>query len=293
MAIKENPKIIFGSFVFKVLYVFNTFLFLYFFCETVYVIKVENIFGVGCTFVNPSYIHGIRIYLSFTYLWTNLLLDKMRLNLIATIVGSWHFHKDKIPSLFLTFWNTFKSLGTLSLAAVITSLAEKLNTSNDTRIGIIPWIIAFPVILAFKTLSYCYGAAFKRLVNMLTKYAVILHAITGNGFVESGQLSFGILSQHFQSGLVTELTSKSVLILGSYVLSISLALISWSWIDSYFGCDTFGNFLMVQDYVVLLVLLLSTYWGIMGVYLISGLNFILQHIAPDDNNLWIPPVAAA
>lgn len=239
IAMKENPSIFIGGLFCKLLFVGNAAFFVYFFAESFNVVEVKKSTSTYssftddgstssfsyCSFESPSYVGKIDWFLCVSYLWSILLFEKMRLSIIAGVVGSWHFHPLEKPSVWLAIRNIGPSFGTLSVSALISSIAEYINkTLNQTSGWCSPTIcFTWPLRLVL----CCCGACFKTLIQMLTKHSVILHVFTGKPFVGSAKSVFKIMSRHFKGGFVTEVTSKSALTLGSYAFSLGIAMVTW------------------------------------------------------------------
>jgi hypothetical protein len=308
IAMKENPPIFFGAIVVKLLFAGNAALFVYFFAESFNVAEVKKSEGYyengseTCRFASPSYVTSIDIFLSISYLWTILLFDKMRLSIVATIVGSWHFHPEDKPSIFVGIKNVFTSFGTLSISALISAIAEYINKMLSSE-SWTSWISPTICILApLHLLMCCCGACLSTVVRMFTKFSVILHVFTGQPFVGSAKSVFKILSRHFKGGFVTEVTSRSVLTFGSYAFSIGIAMISWKWIDDEFDCGTLNKDSVGQMQFILyfIMLFFSIYYPVLGMYVIIVINKFVQDYSRDTlestgesfNYLWIPPLAA-
>lgn len=310
-AMKANPSIFIGSIAIKLLFAGNAALFVYFFSESFEVTEVrsfpsEYYGGVTdnfCTFASPNYVRGITVYLCLSYLWTILLFEKMRLSIIASVVGSWHFHPQEKPTVVACIKNIGPSFGSIAISALISSLAEYVNrilNENTWYWWISPMVI---VILPIRLFACCFGTCLKTLVQMVTKFALILHVFTDQPFMASAKSAFQILSRHFKGGFVTEVTSKSVLNLGSYAFSIGIAMITWKWIDDEFDCGTLSD-LETGDpmwfILYILIIMFNLWFPILGMYLIIILNKYLQDSGAaavergieSSNYLWIPPIAA-
>lgn len=306
VAMKENPAIFFGAICIKLLFAGNAALFVYFFAESFNVAEVtkgSSYYGTEefCRFESPSYVSSIDIFLSLAYLWTILLFDKMRLSIIATVVGSWHFHPDNKPSVFVGIKNVCTSFGTLSIAALISAIAEYINkllSQPAWKSWLSPAII---ITAPLSLLMCCFGTCLTMVVKMFTKFSVILHVFTGQPFVGSAKSVFKILSRHFKGGFVTEVTSKSVLNLGSYAFSVGIAMISWKWIDDEFKCGTLAK--GTDPYMLvayMLMIFCHIYYPVLGLYVIIVINKYIQTWSREAvesgsspmNYLWIPPLAA-
>lgn len=239
IAMKENPSIFLGGIFAKTLYAGNAALFVYFFAESINVVKVEKTVYpassvdsttdfIYCDFASPSYVSYINIYLAISYLWSVLLFEKMRLSTVAGVVGSWHFHPEEKPTLWITIKNIAPSFGTLSVSALISSIAEYVNKVLNQNQSC--WVYISPLVCVIAPLHILicfFGTCMKTVIQMLTKYAVILHVFTGKPFMGSAKSVFKIMSRHFKGGFVTEVTSKSVLNLGSYAFSVGISMVAW------------------------------------------------------------------
>lgn len=306
IAMKENPSMFLAGLVLKLLYAGNAVLFVMFYTGAFNVVEVQKVVtyyggNPSCEFVSPRYARDMSVFLCISYLWTILLFEKMRLSFVAGIVGAWHFHPEDKPSVLVGFKNMGTSFGTLSVSALIASIAEfinKLLNQNSASIWCSPLACAA---LPIHILMCCFGACFKTLVQMLTKYAVILHVFTGKPFVGSAKSVFAIMSRHFEGGFITEYTSKSVLTLGAYAFSLAISMVSWKWVDDEFDCGTLSKdndqFLFI---ISIIFILFNVWYPVLGIYLIILINQLLQNSGKEAmkegedgfNHYWIPPLAA-
>ena len=314
VSLKENPSILAGSLFTKLLYAGNAALFVLFFAKSFDAVQIKQIDIEGyynysyCDFVYPGYIQNIGIFWSLAYLWTILLFDQMRLSIIASICGSWHFHPEDKPTVFKAITNVIKSFGTISVSSLIATIAEKVNRmmSQDAWMSwISPTIcITWP----FHCFMCIFGTCIHTCVKMLTGYAVVLHTFTGANFIGSARNSFKILSRHFQGGFVTDITSRSVFTLASYAFSFCIALIAWVWIDAEFSAGSLPQestgYLWILWFVVILF---NVYYPVLGLYVLIIANKFLRDYERSNltlylesggqqgtmptNHFWIPPLA--
>lgn len=317
VSMKENPSLIFGSLFIQIFYAVNAALFVLFFSKSFDVVEIMDTYGY-CDFIYPQYVQQLSIFWGLAYLWTILFVDHMRLSVIAAIVGSWHFHPEDMPSMFLAIKNTFKSFGTLSVSSLIATIAEKVNrmmsrgayTSCLTPLIFVTWPL--------ECLMCIFGKCIHACVKMFTNFAVVLHVFTGDTFIGSAKHAFNILSRHFKDGFVTEITSRSLFSLASYAFSFCVALITWVWINAEFDCNSLPrdgtNTLWILYFIVILF---SLYYPVLGLYgMILANRFLRQYekekmilleagqtddfTSAEDweenlqptNHFWIPPLAA-
>mmetsp|Transcript_12399 Transcript_12399/g.18212 ORF Transcript_12399/g.18212 Transcript_12399/m.18212 type:complete len:692 (-) Transcript_12399:104-2179(-) len=315
VAFQANPAMFVALLLIQVFFVGNALLFVYFFSQSFDVVEVvertictepsmwTTTFGDGddesevtcyslCVFEYPSYITGMSTYMSLAYLWTICLFHKMRLSVIATVIGSWHFHPEDKPGILTALCNTCTtSFGTLSVSALISTLAERIQqwaSEPCWKKWLGPGIcIALPLEL----LLCVFGTCISFVLNMLTKFAVIMHVWTGLPFVGSAKKVFAILSRHFKNGFVTELTSKSLLTLASYIFSICIALLSWLWFDDEFNTSTIPGKGEALYYLLFTISGLFTTWHpVLGLFLIIVADRVLRQV--EYQHLWVSPLAA-
>lgn len=314
IALSKNPAVFLGGIFTKLLFAGNAALFVFFFSKSFNVAQVKKgeqfcstDFNSGvtscnysCHFDYPDYVGDIGIYLGVSYLWTIMLLAAIRLSIISTIIGSWHFHPSDVPSVFLAIRNTIYSFGTLAVSSLIAGIAEKLNRMIN-RPSCAAWCgPAFFVLAPLQILLCFFGTCIKSVIQMLTKYAVILHTFTGNDFVSSGKDAFGILSRHFVGGFVTEVSSQSVLHLASYAFSYGITIICWIWIDDRFDCQSFpsntedGN--STGMFILYTFLVLFNLWfPVLGIYIMILVSRFLSAentFWSSMQHLWVPPLAS-
>jgi hypothetical protein len=304
ISLKENPSILFGSLFVKLFYAGNAGLFVYFFSKSFDAVEIYLTEYQSCDFRYSNYVQPFSTFWGLSYLWTILLLGQMRLSIVATIVGSWHFHPEDMPSTFQAIANLIPSFGTLCVSSLIATIADKVNRmmSRDSWFSIM-MLVTWP-------LDCCmciFGSCIHGLVKMLTNYAVVLHCFTGEKFIGSARNSFRILSRHFKRGFVTEITSRSLFNLASYTFSSCVALIAWVWIDAEFHAHSLpaeGGFTAI---LYLLLIIFFVYFPVLGLYVILLLNKVLRESEKKEmndaivngtepmntNHLWIPPLAAA
>ncbi len=314
VSLKENPSILVGSLLIKILYAGNAALFVLFFAKSFDVVEIANRDNVYCDFIYPAYVQRLSIFCGLSYLWTVLLFEQMRLSVIATLVGSWHFHPEDRPSIFTAIKNIAPSYGTISVSSLIATAAEKLNRKMSQS-ALTSWISPLICVTWPMECILCiFGSCIYSCIKMLTSFAVVLHVFTGENFIGSAKNAFKILSRHFERGFVTEITSRSLFSIASYAFSFCVALLTWVWIDGRFETNsmalltnTTSNLLII---LYLLIILFNLYYPVLGIYIIIMANRFLRDMEKnkmnngyngnddDDgvveswNHLWIPPIAA-
>ena len=288
---KENMSMFCAFLPVLALYATNAYLFVTFWSKSFENVEVVEIEG-ACRYQSPSYTSGMVLYISLAYLWSVLLFSMMRLSIIATVIGSWHFHPVNPPGIVRAVWNTCTaSFGTVSAASLVATIAEKL---NRMLLKEALWKQCCNPLFCILMPLYClFGHCIRMFILMLTKFSVILHVFTGQAWLGSAKKVFKILKRHFKGGFVTEYASSSVLTLGSFAFSIAIYFSAWAWLDNVFDTDTFIG---VNDETILVIAylffaLFNIWYPVLGVYLIILANRFLSTLEVDPNT-WVVPFAA-
>ena len=102
------------------------------------------------------------------------------------------------------------------------------------------------------------------------------------------------MKRHFKGGFVTEYASQNVLMLGSYIFSVSIYLVAWLWLDKEFHTETFID---VNDKTILVIVwlffaLFNIWYPVLGIFLLIVLNRFLTKWEGLDPANWVTPLAA-
>ena len=287
VSFKANPIMFVALIFIQLLFAANALLFVFFFSKSFNVAEVSQ---DSCHYKYAGFVDDAAIYMSLAYLWTIFLFNKMRLSVIATIIGSWHFHQEDKPGIVTALLNTTTtSFGTLSVSALISTVAERVCRMSQEACWK-SWLGPAIFVTAPLQLILCiFGTCIGTIIKMLTKYAVIMHVWTGLPFIGSAKKVKDILSRHFKGGFVTEVTSQSVLRLASYAFSLGIAMLTWVWFDDKFNTDSLSG---SGGSAILFVLtgLFALWYPVLGLYVIIMVNSYLRDIAYQ--HIWLPPLAA-
>jgi len=286
VSFRENPMMFLATIVLQLLFAGNAFLFVLFFSKSFNIAEVSD----DCYYEYPGFIDDVVIYMSVAYLWSIFLFHRMRLSVIATIIGSWHFHPGDKPGIMTALLNTTISFGTLSVSSLISTVAERI-----CRIAQEPcyksWFgCAFFVTAPLHILLCIFGTCIGEIIKMLTKYAVILHVWTGLPFLGSAKKAGKILSRHFKGGYVTEVTSQSVLKLASYAFSIGIGIVAWLWFDDKFNTETLSREGYELFWFAISGLFLL-WFPVLGLYIIILIDKSLRTEMNSNQDLWVAPLA--
>jgi len=315
IAMQENPSMIPGLVFVISLYVVQAFLFVAFFTkgtENVEVLLVDINPGFSyCEFRTKSYVGGIQSFLCFSWLWSIFFFNMLRLSIVASTVGSWHFHSEHKPRIVETLINCFTtSLGTISVGSLATALIERVKRFALLR-SPSDWVACIcccAVVGPFKLLFCCFGACLEMALKAWTKFAIICHTFTSLSFVDSGAKAFKILSRHFEGGFVTEYSSRSTIFLGAYAFSIAITFIAWAWVDDVIDVESLkfysqGSVNQTVSMIGWLFFILFNLWyPVLGIYFIILIDKALTALSENSlmgiwpgsfHQYWVSPLAAA
>ena len=185
-----------------------------------------------CDFVSSTHKGDLLWVLVFSYIWNCFWFNQVRLYVITLIVASWHWHPaDKPTALQALSIVATKGVGTVSIASLLLAIVEQIKRQTKFRW----WHILSPAHLLLDVLGWMLITC----LNMLTKYTLIIHVLSGKSFLQSGKSGFHLMKRHFQNGVITEMTSKNVMTLSSLVFSFAIYVIGWVWLDDQFGTESF------------------------------------------------------
>ena len=270
-------------------------------------------FESDCVYSYPSYVRRINYFQIFAWFWSVLVFDKIRLAVVSMVVGSWHFHSidAEKPTVATALKTSFtKSIGTLAFAGAITGFLERFRKNRNPAAFACCWcwwlgpqILCF---LPFQALWCLFGTCLTEAMQLFTKFSVIVHVFTGLPLDQAASQCKKIMNRHFVGGFITEYSTKSMLMAGSYIFSTAIAFLTWSWVDATFECTTLtdttagqSGFLIFLFWVILFLVIFS--YPMIGLILIVMINSLLEkseeskHMAGEETtqHLWISPLAAA
>jgi hypothetical protein len=236
--LQDNGPMFVALIAVKVVFCIHCFLFMFFISKFVNVTEVtsrvseeadEN--SIDCDFRDPSWKGSSLFWFCCSWIWSSMWYNQARLNIIATTIGSWHWHPERKPTVVQAFALPFtKSFGTVSCASLIVAIVDIIRRNTKFRC----WKLFSPIHLILCLI----GCIILTCVNMLTKFTTILHSFTGDSFFVSAKSCYHIMSRHFTNGIVTEVASQNVMTLGAFVFSFALTMTSWAWLDGELGTKT-------------------------------------------------------
>ena len=297
-AVKKHAGMMFGLISLNVLFALQTGILLGSLCASREIVDVRPVYNYDdysaiCRYEQPAWVRCINYMQVFIWLWVIMTFDKIRLFVVATIVGSGHFHPDDTPTFREAISRAVKSsLGTLAFAGLITSTLERVQKIYNRNwwalmffcgpgfiIGLI-WLIIGNLLIA--------------LAHLYTKFAVVLHAFTNLPMGEAAHLCQHIMHRRFIGGFITGVSADGVLFVGSMAFSTMVARYTWEWIDDAFACSSFENSSYLFGTIVWAeVFPISSLIIIIIINVKGGSGFFWHSMPPGEQHLWLPPLAAA
>jgi hypothetical protein len=150
---------------------------------------------IACEWQNTWYTYWLRAYLSFTWVWMLTTIDFANLFCVSHSVAGWYFGSEAstCASLTLAFG---QSLGTVSHAGFVVALIEALNELSGEK---------NPFSFCLCCLK-CIVLIVKSCCEFVTRFAVIIAALTGGNFKSSADIAYGVMNRHFANGLSANVT---------------------------------------------------------------------------------------
>lgn len=219
----------------------NTVLFMYalliitgivssFFVGEIQCVTATDVYGTTATrpqFVQHGWAGGVQIFLSVTITWTFFFSNMFRSYVCASTTAMWLWHTgdDKVQGMPCkgAKWSATSAMGTIALASLLLSIIDQL-VKLSKRAWTNCMCCPNPVWWLFRVFMCWAGDA----INALTKFSLIISAITAEDFWTSSARTLNLLSGKFTTLFVIDQASKIVLGSASVVFSILILMFTWS-----------------------------------------------------------------
>ena len=84
----------------------------------------------NCVLVSPVWSGVGTDIILFVWLWSTLFFTQLRLSVISTVVGSWHFNPTDMPSTLAAVRNAVTtSFGTIAFSSLVLTIVERVKRS--------------------------------------------------------------------------------------------------------------------------------------------------------------------
>jgi hypothetical protein len=112
-------------------------------------------------------------------------------------------------------------------------------------------------------------------------------------------MCFGVMTRHFEKGFITDVVSKGILTLGSYVFSLIFFVSAWAWIDGEYNFksfpkpdEEFEETAKTLFYVFFIFACIMNRYPILGMFFLIFVDMLLRMILKDYVEYWVAPLAA-
>ncbi len=217
--------------------------------------------------VEPSRIaYNMRIVAGALFLWCVWWFRAAQTLVVAAPTICWFYPPSRgggpdSPALAALRWVFTSSAGTVSLSGALMALAARARDAATERRGCCGGFARCrdycnPMNLLYRGLWY----AFQSCTVVLTRFTLVAHAYTGESFFSSAKAALRTLGANkVIGGYVVDQTGENVLIMGAYVFSLVIGLVSWVYVDDLKGYDTFDMASKGAGYTALVYALVLTY----------------------------------
>lgn len=228
-------------------------------------------------------------------LWAINFCDMAKLLITAMSVGSYFFGQWESgnPMAALKVALT-TSVGTISASALVTALVEWIVYEATSTFW---WLNPVDCVL------YCILTCFRSVIMAYTRFLVVAHSFSGDGFGKSGMNMFKIMTRNFTGAYVNDRIGVMVVHLGSTIFALCIAFASWQWVESAVGVSLLsevipeiaasGGFALLGFFFFFIVLLRNPVPTLMVVILFERSIYVpLEGIDPTLASLVVGPFVA-
>ena len=230
MGLVERMRLFFAAGIIEAFYL----AYLGIFCFMCIQLQGVYVLNDDCTPVLASWTFKAMIYMDIQFMWTTFWFKNINLFVCSQTISDWYFGNGEISSPVSTSVKLAltASTGALTLGSAVSAACDKLLKEASKKTNLTnPWGCLLVLVVS----------CFRHLIEAMTKFAIIMHAISGMTFFNSGIAVFQIMKKHFFQGMITDSTGKFIVWLGAYVAGLVLGFATWKWADLAEGWDTFGT----------------------------------------------------
>mmetsp|Transcript_14893 Transcript_14893/g.17405 ORF Transcript_14893/g.17405 Transcript_14893/m.17405 type:complete len:562 (+) Transcript_14893:268-1953(+) len=237
---------------------------------------------VDCNLVLSNFSTKMMAYFAFWFFWVMHYCQASRLVVVAMTVGGFFFESADNPQNYALAGlksTVTTSAPTLSVGSLITAVVEYVFRKIQERF----WFLD-PI----GCLLQCVYLIFASVIIALTRFSLISHALSGEGFFASAKLSFNTVKQSgiaqnpnssggkaFLQGYITDRVAVFVTELSSNTFAVVCGVIGWALMDSATNQDTLSTLFEYIDNAFLFVMfVLGFLWvtkrpmfGLLGIIL--------------------------
>ena len=171
----------------------------------------------------PAWTKGALLLFSSQFAWTTALVQQIRWATVAGTVSMWYFHKDDpelpaSPPRTAFRWALTTSFGTHCFAAIIVAFVQQLKRLSQSKI----FLYSNPA----GWFCLCILTLLKSVLEALSRYAAVVHVLTGAPMLKAGKITYELLTKHLKNAFLTSFVSANVLATGATILAYSTCWVS-------------------------------------------------------------------
>jgi hypothetical protein len=185
------------------------------------------------------YAQGLRTYMSIMLVWGLSAFAVLRTYTCAGVAGMWYWpsaENSNYPACKSLSWGVSFGFGGVTLSALVIAIMQKLNEMAQAR-GADFKHFYNPFWWAYR-IAMC---VYKDFVNALSKFVVIITAVTGEGWFVSVGRTYYTLKGNFGNLFVVDAVAKLVLKFGAIIFALLVGVAGLVLSAAAFKEDPFAN----------------------------------------------------
>jgi hypothetical protein len=217
-------------------------------------------------------------------------LNYAKLVTTAMVVGGWFFEQQDRPSALSALRVSLtQSAPVLSTGSVVASLVEFIVMQATSN-----WWWTDPVGCFLK----CVFMIAQGCILALTRFAIIAHAFTGQGFFSSSKVTFKVMQRNFAGAYVVSRVGVAVMRTWTSTLSVCVGLAAWQWLDTALDATTLADITSIFSGMIGTVVFIFVYlyfvkrplFTLLTMTLIMGMvsDMVNSEGATLDQRVWFP-----
>jgi len=201
----------------------------------------EKIKYTRCDWEEDSTASGLFFFMYIIWLWMGNYVTMTQVYYVAGCTAQYVWDpslvKASMPLTLLKLAFT-RSGGTVSKSAWVLQVINyiKKNSKCSCR-NCITFIVRWPIVLLACIVRCCCFTC----LEMLNKYVLVFHVITGDEFWLSAKRCYKLMKKRGLGALVMETSAQNSFVIIGYGLSLCVGIFTWWWMGVEYGKDVLGN----------------------------------------------------
>ena len=195
----------------------------------------------SCDWEEDSTASGLFFVMYIIWLWMGNYVTMTQVYYVAGCTAQYVWDpslvKASMPLTLLKLAFT-RSGGTVSKSAWVLQVINyiKKNSKCSCR-NCITFIVRWPIVLLACIIRCCCFTC----LEMLNKYVLVFHVITGDEFWLSAKRCYKLMKKRGLGALVMETSAQNSFVIIGYGLSLCVGIFTWWWMGVEYGKDVLGN----------------------------------------------------